>query len=180
MSSQEPPDDAVTEFVRQWNSGVWMFGCDFGMDEREFPEEWGYQAPKVRVIKTDNSPVSQGELFWPRESLRTSSVCVVMDSWQSRANSIATLVRQAPQPDIVVNLTFYGIFECGSVNEFGSFSLFSSRSCGLPRSHGCGVGVRRARQAEDASHSQAGDHGQTSHRTRDTCDCYRTRLRPPS
>jgi hypothetical protein len=63
MSSQEPPDDAVTEFVWHWNSGVWNFTSAFGMDELEFPEEWGYEAPDVWVIKTDNSPLSQGELF---------------------------------------------------------------------------------------------------------------------
>ncbi len=63
MASHEPPEDAVTEFVWDWNSGVWTFECDFGMDELEFPEEWGYEAPAVWVIKTDNSPLSQGELF---------------------------------------------------------------------------------------------------------------------
>jgi hypothetical protein len=63
MSSEEPPDDAVTEFVWRWNSGVWVFESDFGMDESEFPEAWGYEAPTVWVIKTDNSPLSQGELF---------------------------------------------------------------------------------------------------------------------
>lgn len=63
MASWEPPDDAVTEFVWQWKSGVWNFVCHFGMDEREYPEEWGYKAPDVWVIKTDNSPFSQGELF---------------------------------------------------------------------------------------------------------------------
>jgi ribosomal protein S21 len=63
MSSEEPPDDAVTEFARQWRSGVWTFGSDFGRNEHEFPEEWGYKAPAVWVIKTDNSPLTQGELF---------------------------------------------------------------------------------------------------------------------
>jgi hypothetical protein len=63
MSSREPPHDAVTEFVWQWNSGVWMFECDFEMDEVEFPEEWGSEAPAVWVIKTDNGTRSQGELF---------------------------------------------------------------------------------------------------------------------
>jgi hypothetical protein len=61
MSSREPPDDAVTEFTWQWNSGVWVFESDFEMDE--LPEEWGFEAPAVWVIKTDNSPLSQGELF---------------------------------------------------------------------------------------------------------------------
>ncbi len=63
MASYEPREDAVTEFVWHWNSGVWVFECGFGMDELEFPEEWGYEAPIVWVIKTDNSPFSQGELF---------------------------------------------------------------------------------------------------------------------
>jgi hypothetical protein len=61
MASREPPDDAVTEFVWEWDSGVWTFDCDFEMDE--FPEEWGSKAPAVWVIKTNNSPFSQGELF---------------------------------------------------------------------------------------------------------------------
>ena len=39
MASREPPDNAVTEFVWEWDSGVWMFGCDVEMDE--LPEEWG-------------------------------------------------------------------------------------------------------------------------------------------
>ena len=63
LSSREPPDDAETEFVWQWNSGVWIFESDFGMDEFEFPEEWGYEAPVVWVIRTNNSPLFQGELF---------------------------------------------------------------------------------------------------------------------
>jgi hypothetical protein len=63
MASWKPPDDAVTEFVWQWNSGVWHFVCHFGMDELEFPEEWGYEAQAVWVIKTDGSPLPQGELF---------------------------------------------------------------------------------------------------------------------
>ncbi len=43
--------------------GFWKFVSDFGMDELEFPAEWGYEGPDVWVIKTDNSPLSQGELF---------------------------------------------------------------------------------------------------------------------
>jgi hypothetical protein len=63
MASREPPHDAVTEFAWHWDSGVWTFLCGFGMDELEFPEEWGYKAPAVWVIKTDTGPFSQGELF---------------------------------------------------------------------------------------------------------------------
>jgi hypothetical protein len=63
MSSREPRADAVTEFVWQWNSGVWTFESGLGMDELEFPQEWGYEAPAVWVIRTDGGPLSQGELF---------------------------------------------------------------------------------------------------------------------
>jgi hypothetical protein len=61
MASWEPPDDAVDEFVWDWDSGVWMFGCHFGMDDR--PEEWGREPPTVWVIKADNRQLSQGDLF---------------------------------------------------------------------------------------------------------------------
>jgi hypothetical protein len=63
MASWEPPDDAVEEFVWDWDSGVWTFDCHFGMDDH--PEEWGRDFPAVWVIKTDNRPLSQGYLFRP-------------------------------------------------------------------------------------------------------------------
>jgi hypothetical protein len=61
MASWEPPDDAVDEYVWDWDSGVWTFGCDLEMDV--LPEEWGRKAPSVWVIKTDNRQLSQGDLF---------------------------------------------------------------------------------------------------------------------
>jgi hypothetical protein len=61
MASWEPPYDAVTEFVWDWNSGVWMFTCQFGLDNPL--EEWGNDFPTVWAIKTDNRSLSQGDLF---------------------------------------------------------------------------------------------------------------------
>ena len=60
MASREPPHDAVTEFVWRWNTGVWTFECDLGMDE--YTGERRANTPSVWVIKTDISSDSQGEL----------------------------------------------------------------------------------------------------------------------
>jgi hypothetical protein len=61
ITSWNPPVDAVHEFEWSRNSGVWMFGCSFGMAEP--PEEWGREFPSVWVIRTDGGPLSQRELF---------------------------------------------------------------------------------------------------------------------
>ena len=61
LASWEPPDDAVDEFVWDWDSGVWTFDCYLGMNE--FPQGWGSEPPAVWVIKTDNRQLSQGDLF---------------------------------------------------------------------------------------------------------------------
>ena len=55
------------------------------------------------------------------------------------------------------------------------FALFVA----CPRSHSCGVGIRRDRQAENPPHLQTGNYMQTSHRPGEPCDCCRIRLRPP-
>jgi hypothetical protein len=61
MASWEPPHDAVSEYVWHWDTGIWVFGCDFEIDE--YARGSGMNAPTVWVIKTDISPDSQGELF---------------------------------------------------------------------------------------------------------------------